>query len=106
MGSIGGIQPTVEVDAGSEDFLPNIVHGLADEWESETMVLRFDQLRHLRRRRQRLLQPLSGAEPRPARHGRHRRYVLQQALRISMGRYTTDADIAAFEKALNKVLNW
>ena len=28
------------------------------------------------------------------------------ALRISMGRYTTDADIAAFEKALNKVLNW
>ena len=39
-----GIQPTVEVDAGSRDFLPNIVHGLADEWESETMVLRFDQL--------------------------------------------------------------
>ena len=29
MGSIGGIQPTVEVDAGSEDFLPNIVHGLS-----------------------------------------------------------------------------
>ena len=28
------------------------------------------------------------------------------ALRISMGRYTTEADIAAFEKALNKVLNW
>ena len=28
------------------------------------------------------------------------------ALRISMGRYATDADIAAFEKALNKVLNW
>ena len=28
------------------------------------------------------------------------------ALRISMGRYTTDADIAAFEKALKKVLNW
>ena len=44
MGAIGGIQPTVEVDAGSRDFLPNIVHGLADEWESETMVLRFDQL--------------------------------------------------------------
>ena len=28
------------------------------------------------------------------------------ALRVSMGRYTTEADIAAFEKALKKVLNW
>ena len=28
------------------------------------------------------------------------------ALRISMGRYTTEVDIAAFEKALKKVLNW
>ncbi len=27
-------------------------------------------------------------------------------MRISMGRYTTEADIAAFEKALKKVLNW
>ena len=44
LGALGGFQATVEVDPGSRDFLPNIVHVLADEWESETMVLRFDQL--------------------------------------------------------------
>ena len=105
MGSIGGIQPTVEVDAGSEDFLPNIVHGLADEWESETMVLRFDQLGIC----------VAGGSACSS-HSLEPSHVLRamgvtgdtsyNALRISMGRYTTDADIAAFEKALNKVLNW
>ena len=105
MGSIGGIQPTVEVDAGSEDFLPNIVHGLADEWESETMVLRFDQLGIC----------VAGGSACSS-HSLEPSHVLKamgitgdesyNALRISMGRYTTDADIAAFEKALNKVLNW
>ena len=34
--------------------------------------------RHLRRRRQRLLQPFPGAEPRPEGHGHHRRRVLQR----------------------------
>ena len=105
MGSIGGIQPTVEVDAGSEDFLPNLVHGLADEWESETMVLRFDQLGIC----------VAGGSACSS-HSLEPSHVLRamgvtgdtsyNALRISMGRYTTDADIAAFEKALNKVLNW
>ena len=105
IGSIGGIQPTVEVDAGSEDFLPNIVHGLADEWESETMVLRFDQLGIC----------VAGGSACSS-HSLEPSHVLKamgitgdesyNALRISMGRYTTDADIAAFEKALNKVLNW
>ena len=100
-----GIQPTVEVDAGSEDFLPNIVHGLADEWESETMVLRFDQLGIC----------VAGGSACSS-HSLEPSHVLRamgitgdtsyNALRISMGRYTTDADIAAFEKALNKVLNW
>ena len=105
MGSIGGIQPTVEVDAGSRDFLPNIVHGLADEWESETMVLRFDQLGIC----------VAGGSACSS-HSLEPSHVLRamgvtgdtsyNALRISMGRYTTEADIAAFEKALNKVLNW
>ena len=105
MGSIGGIQPTVEVDAGSRDFLPNIVHGLADEWESETMVLRFDQLGIC----------VAGGSACSS-HSLEPSHVLRamgvtgdtsyNALRISMGRYTTEADIAAFEKALKKVLNW
>ena len=100
-----GIQPTVEVDAGSRDFLPNIVHGLADEWESETMVLRFDQLGIC----------VAGGSACSS-HSLEPSHVLRamgitgdtsyNALRISMGRYTTEADIAAFEKALKKVLNW
>lgn len=100
-----GIRPTVEVGAGSEDFLPNIVHGLADEWESETMVLRFDQLGIC----------VAGGSACSS-HSLEPSHVLKamgvagdesyNALRISMGRYTTEADIEAFEKALGKVLNW
>ena len=100
-----GIQPTVEVDAGSRDFLPNIIHGLADEWESETMVLRFDQLGIC----------VAGGSACSS-HSLEPSHVLRamgitgdtsyNALRISMGRYTTEVDIAAFEKALKKVLNW
>ncbi len=76
-----GIQPTVEVDAGSRDFLPNIVHGLADEWESETMVLRFDQLGICVAGGSCtgvFAAVTAGAEPRLARHGHHRRYILQR----------------------------
>lgn len=100
-----GIQPTVEVDAGSEDFLPNIVHGLADDWESETMVLRFDQLGIC----------VAGGSACSS-HSLEPSHVLRamgitgdesyNALRVSMGRYTTEADIEAFEKALKRVLNW
>ncbi|MFR7403777.1 MAG: cysteine desulfurase family protein [Coriobacteriaceae bacterium] len=90
---------------GQPRLSPNIVHGLADEWESETMVLRFDQLGIC----------VAGGSACSS-HSLEPSHVLRamgvtgdesyNALRISMGRYTTDADIAAFEKALKKVLNW
>ena len=70
------------------------------------MVLRFDHARHLRRRRQRLLQSHSLEPSHVLRAMGITGDTSYNALRISMGRYTTEADIAAFEKALNKVLNW
>ena len=105
LGGLDGFQATVEVDPGSRDFLPNIVHVLADEWESETMVLRFDQLGFC----------VAGGSACSS-HSLEPSHVLKamgisgdiafNALRISMGRYTTEADIDALAKAARKVLNW
>lgn len=102
---VDGIQATVEVEAGSEDFLPNIVHLLADNLESETMVLRFDQLGLC----------VAGGSACSS-HSLEPSHVLRamgvpadqayNALRVSMGRYTTEQDVAAFKEALAKVLNW
>ncbi|MEC4272518.1 cysteine desulfurase family protein [Adlercreutzia sp. R25] len=100
-----GVSATVAVEPGSEDFLPNIVHVLADEWESETMVLRFDKLGVC----------VAGGSACSS-HSLEPSHVLRamgisgdeayNALRVSMGRYTTEADIEAFKEALNNVLNW
>ena len=105
LGALGGFQATVEVDPGSRDFLPNIVHVLADEWESETMVLRFDQLGFC----------VAGGSACSS-HSLEPSHVLKamgiggdevyNALRVSLGRYTTEADIDAFAQAAQKVLNW
>ena len=102
---LDGVQATVDVEAGSEDYLPNIVHLLADELESETMVLRFDQLGLC----------VAGGSACSS-HSLEPSHVLKamgitgdeayNALRVSMGRYTTRADIEAFLDALKKVLNW
>ncbi len=100
-----GVRPTVEVAPGSKDFLPNIVHVLSDDWESETMVLRFDRLGVC----------VAGGSACSS-HSLEPSHVLRamgisgdeayNALRVSMGRYTTEADIEAFKEALNNVLNW
>lgn len=103
--SVDGIQATVDVEAGSLDFLPNIVHLIADDLESETMVLRFDQLGFC----------VAGGSACSS-HSLEPSHVLRamgvpadqayNALRVSMGRYTTEEDIAAFKEALQKVLHW
>ena len=105
LATASGVQATVEVDAGSRDFLPNIVHLLADDWESETMVLRFDQLGFC----------VAGGSACSSR-SLEPSHVLKamgiggdiafNALRVSMGRYTTEADIDGFLTALGSVLNW
>lgn len=100
-----GFTPTVEVEPGSRDFLPNIVHVLADDMESETMVLRFDQLGFC----------VAGGSACSS-HSLEPSHVLKamgiagdevyNALRVSMGRYTTESDIDAFVAAAQKVANW
>ncbi len=103
--ALDGFQATVEVDPGSLDFLPNIVHVLADDLESETMVLRFDQLGFC----------VAGGSACSS-HSLEPSHVLKamgvtgdevyNALRVSLGRYTTASDIDAFAEAAKKVLNW
>ena len=62
----GGIQPTVEVDAGSRGLPPQHRPRPGRRVGERDHGAALRPARHLRRRRQRLLQPLPGAEPRPA----------------------------------------
>lgn len=105
LSSIPGITPTVQVESGSTDYLPNIVHVMVDGLESETLILRFDMKGF----------GVSGGSACSS-HSLEPSHVLKalgvnaddalSALRISMGRYTTDEDIDAFIAAVPYVLNW
>ena len=100
-----GVTATVSVEPGSDDFLPNIVHVLVDDLESETLILRFDMRGF----------GVSGGSACSS-HSLEPSHVLkaigidadaaQGALRVSMGRYTTEADIDAFIEAIGPVLDW
>ena len=99
------VQPTVEVAPGSRDFLPNIVNVLVDGLESQTLILRFDALGF----------GVSGGSACSS-QSLDPSHVLvalgvnpdaaQGALRISMGRYTAEADVDRFIEAFGKVLAW
>lgn len=103
--AIDGIQATVEVQPGSVDFLPNIVHVLVNGMESETLILRLDMKGF----------GVSGGSACSS-HSLDPSHVLRAlgvnndlahgALRVSMGRYTTEADIDAFVGALSSALDW
>lgn len=105
LGAMNGIEVTVLVNEGSEAYLPNIVHGLAQDLESETLVLRLDSLGFA----------VSGGSACSS-HSLAPSHVLKAlgvsddkalgALRVSMGRYTTEEDIKAFVQALQKAMNW
>lgn len=100
-----GIHPTVQVELGDCEYLPNIVHVLVDNLESETLILRFDMKGF----------GVSGGSACSS-HSLEPSHVLKAlgvnsddalgALRISMGRYTTKEDIDAFIAAVPSVLNW
>lgn len=100
-----GVEPTVDVVPGSAAFLPNIVHVLVDGLESETLILRLDMLGF----------GVSGGSACSS-HSLEPSHVLRAlgidadrahgALRVSMGRYTTEADVDAFIEAFGKALNW
>lgn len=100
-----GVRATVAESAEGERWLDNIVHLLSDELESETMILRFDELGVC----------VSGGSA-CASHSLAPSHVLRamgisddaahRALRVSLGRSTTEADVDAFLRALHKVLCW
>lgn len=99
-----GIRPTLAVPAGSADYLPNIVHALARDYESETLVLRLDMMGF----------GVSGGSA-CASHSLEPSHVLRTigvsgdeaygALRVSIGRYTTQDDIDRFAAALAQCLS-
>ena len=103
--AVDGVAATVEVAPGSEEFLPNVVHMLAEGLESETLILRLDMQGF----------GVSGGSACSS-HSLEPSHVLrsmgldadraQGALRISMGRLTESADIEAFVGALRKSLDW
>ena len=95
--------PSVNVPAGSSDYLPNIVHVMVRGFESETLVLRLDNAGYC----------VSGGSACSA-GSLDPSHVLtslgierdraQGALRISMGRYTTESDIRGFLDACAKII--
>lgn len=102
---IPGIEATVAVEPGSTAFLPNIVHVLVDGYESETLILRLDMQGF----------GVSGGSACSS-HSLEPSHVLRAlgidadrahgALRVSMGRYTTESDVDAFARALEASLDW
>lgn len=100
-----GVEATVDVEPGSRDFLPNIVHVLVDGLESETLILRLDMQGF----------GVSGGSACSS-HSLESSHVLhalgidgdraQGALRVSMGWYTTERDIEGFVDAVARCLDW
>lgn len=101
LSQIHGVRPTVEVAPGSIDYLPNIVHVLVRGMESETLILRLDAEGF----------GVSGGSACSSR-ALDPSHVLTSmgvstdaargALRISMGKYTTEQDLSAFCDALER----
>ncbi len=105
LSQVAGVRATVDVPKGSERFLPNIVHVLADDLESETLILRLDMKGF----------GVSGGSACSS-HSLEPSHVLRSigidgdeaygALRISMGRYTTREDVEGFLGAFAEALDW
>lgn len=105
MTALEGVRATVDVAPDSGSYLPNIVHLLVEDLESQTMILRFDMLGF----------GVSGGSACSS-QSLEPSHVLramgvsaddaQGALRISMGRFTTDEDVRRFVDAARKVLEW
>ena len=103
LSQLARVKPTVNVERGSADYLPNIVHVLVDGYESETLVLRLDAAGY----------GVSGGSA-CASHSLEPSRVLRAmgiagdeaygALRISFGRYTTESDIDGFCKAFAEII--
>lgn len=105
LAGLDGVVPTVEVEEGSLDYLPNIVNVMLSGMESETAVLRFDALGFA----------VSGGSACSS-SSLDPSHVLTAMgvraddalgeLRVSMGRYTTREDVASFVDAASRVIDW
>ncbi len=105
LSQVKGVRATVDVPRGSERFLPNIVHIMVEDLESETLILRLDMKGF----------GVSGGSACSS-HSLEPSHVLRSigvtgdeaygALRISMGRYTTREDIEGFLRAFDEALDW
>ncbi len=103
--AFSAIRATVPCAVGSTHFLPNMVHVLVDGLESETLVMRYDDLGF----------GVSGGSA-CASHSLEPSHVLRalgikadqahNALRISLGYDTTEEEIDRFIAATSRVLNW
>ena len=100
-----GVRATVPEASGNAGYLPNIVHLLVQGIESETLILQLDKAGF----------GVSGGSACSS-HSLEPSHVLSAmgipadaalgALRVSMGRYTTENDVDAFLRALPDVLDW
>ena len=91
---------------GSDEFLPNIVHVLVDGLESQTLILRFDALGVRGFGRVGLLVASTWGRATCCRRSASTGDRAHGALRVSMGRLTTERDVVAFAEAMDTVLNW
>ena len=99
------VRATIDVPAGSERHLPNIASVLVGGFESETLILRLDMLGFC----------VSGGSACSS-TSLEPSHVLRAigvsaddalgSLRVSIGRYTTEADVDAFVKAFDQALDW
>ena len=103
LGGMKRVRATVSVQPESAEYLPNIVHVLVKGYESETLVLRLDAKGF----------GVSGGSA-CASHSLEPSHVLRAlgvsaddaygALRISIGRYTTEEDLERFADALEECI--
>ncbi len=103
LGAYKRISPTVVVEPGSTAYLPSIVHVLVAGFESETLIIRLDDAGF----------GVSGGSA-CASHSLKSSHVLKAlaipsdkargALRVSLGRYTTRAQLDAFLAALTSCI--
>ena len=104
LSQVKGVRATVAVPAGSEDYLPNIVHVLVKGYESETLVLRLDMMGF----------GVSGGSACSS-HSLEPSHVLRAldisaddaygALRVSFGHLTTTDDLARFADDLQACIS-
>lgn len=101
--AIPAVKPTVDVPAGSEEFLPNVVNVCCEGFDSSSVVLQCNKLGFCVSGGSACSSGSTDPSDALTAIGVPRRRALGE-LRISMGRYTTAEDIDRFIEAFPKAL--